>query len=74
MCVYIVLITNKTFIYQQVIGNVVHCFVWRDRKPVAFVDIICKPSGMTIISLKLSDGSYGTSTCPVAVNPLLPNG
>jgi len=56
---------------KQVIGNAVHCFVWRDRKLVAFVDTICKPSGTTVVS---SDGSYGTFTCLVAVNPLLLNG
>ena len=52
---------------KQVIGDAVHCFVWRDRKPVAFVDTICDPSETTVVSRKLSDGNHADFTCPVAV-------
>ena len=52
---------------KQVIGDVVHCFVWRDWKPVAFVDMFCDPSETTVVSRKLSDGSCTDFTCPVAV-------
>ena len=52
---------------KQVLGNKVHCFMWRDRKPVAFVDTICDSSETTAVARKLSDGSYSDFPCPVGV-------
>jgi len=52
---------------KKVINNSVHCFVWRDRKPVAFVDTICDPSETTVVFRKLPDGTSADFACPVAV-------
>ena len=41
--------------------------MWRDRKPVAFVDTISDPIETTVVSLKLSDVNRADFSCPVAV-------
>ena len=51
-------------IAKQVIDNKVHCFIWRDRKPVAFVDTICDTTDITVVTRKLSDGSHADFSCP----------
>jgi len=49
---------------KQAINNSVHCFVWRDKKSLAFVDTICDLSEMTVVSRKLLDGTSDFA-CPV---------
>ena len=52
---------------KQVIGDAVHCFVWRDRKPVASVDTICDPSETIVVSRKLSNVNHADFTFLVAI-------
>ena len=54
-------------IAKQVIDNKVHCFIWRDRKPVAFVDTICNATDTSVVTRKLSDGSHADFSCPSSV-------
>jgi len=51
-------------IASQVIESKVHIFIWRDRKPVAFNDIIYDH---TDVSWKLADGSQADFSCPWSV-------
>ena len=54
-------------IAKQVLAENVHCFVWKDRKPVYFVDTVCKYKRMDVVSRKLQDGSCSEVACPLAV-------
>ena len=54
-------------IASQVIDNKVHCFIWRDRKPVAFNDTVCDHTDITSVSRKLADGSRADFSCPRSV-------
>ena len=51
-------------IAKQVIDDKDHCFIWRDRKLVAFVDTICDCTETTVVTCKLSDGSHADFSCP----------
>ena len=54
-------------IATQVLAEKVHCFVWKDRKPVYFVDTICKTDHTDVVSRRLPDGSSIDVACPLAV-------
>ena len=54
-------------IAKQIIDDKVHCFIWRDRKPVAFVDTICDATDTSVVTRKLSDGSHADFSCPSSV-------
>ena len=45
----------------------VQCFVWKDRKPVNFVNTICDYSSIGMVSRKLGDGSSIDVACPTAI-------
>ena len=54
-------------ISAQVTPKNVQCFVWKDRKPVNFVNTICDYSSIGVVSRKLGDGSSIDVACPTAV-------
>ena len=78
-CAATVLATRKEFpkfgealkrgehIAAQVTPKNVQCFVWKDRKPVNFVNTICNYNSMGVVSRKLGDGSSIEVACPTAV-------
>ena len=52
---------------REVLGDKVHCFVWKDKKPVAFVNTICDVRDFAAVRRKQSDGSIIVVECPSAV-------
>ena len=48
------------------VGNV-HCFVWKDKKNIDFIQTIYKPSETATVMRKNKDGSRTAVTCPLAV-------
>ena len=52
---------------EWVLGNKVHCFLWKDSKLVGFVDTFCSDSDQTTVTHKLGDGSHTTVRCPESV-------
>jgi hypothetical protein len=52
---------------SETVGNV-HCFVWKDRKNIDFIQTICGPNELASVQRKNKDGSRTTVTCPLAVN------
>ena len=54
-------------IATQVTPKNVQCFVWKDRKPVYFVNTICDYNTMGVVARKLGDGSSIDVSCPTAV-------
>ena len=52
---------------REVLGDKVHCFVWKDKKPVAFVNTICDVRDIAAVKRKQSDGSIIVVECPSAV-------
>ena len=54
-------------IAKQVTAKKVQCFVWKDRKPVNFVNTLCNYDSIDVVSRKLKDGSYIDVACPLAV-------
>ena len=52
---------------REVLGDKVHCFVWCDKKPVAFVNTICDARDFAAVRRKQSDGSTIVVQCPSAV-------
>ena len=45
----------------------VHCFVWQDSKPVAFMNTICNPNEITKVKRKQKDGTSIDVSAPTAV-------
>ena len=54
-------------IAKQVTAKKVHCCVWKDRKPVNFVNTLCNYNSIDVVSRKLKDGSCIDVACPLAV-------
>ena len=54
-------------IAAQVTPKNVQCFVWKDRKPVYFINTICDYNSMGMVARKLGDGSSIDVSCPLAV-------
>ena len=52
---------------KEVLQNNVHCFVWQDKKPVAFVNTISDSCDFAVVRRKQSDGSTTLVRCPSAV-------
>lgn len=52
---------------SKTVGHV-HCFVWKDRKNIDFIQTICGPNELASVQRKNKDGSRTTVTCPLAVN------
>ena len=52
---------------KEVLQNNVHCFVWQDKKPVAFVNTISDSRDFAVVRRKQSDGSTTLVRCPSAV-------
>jgi len=46
----------------------VHCFCWRDKKPVFFVNNITHPREVSTVARKQKDGTNITLNCPLAVS------
>ena len=42
---------------KEVLQSNVHCFVWQDKKPVAFVNTISDSRDFAVVRRKQSDGS-----------------
>lgn len=52
---------------SQVLDGNVQCFLWKDKKSVAFINTISDPESVTTVARKNSDGSRTEVTCPSAV-------
>ena len=52
---------------EWVLGNKVHCFLWKDSKLVGFVDTFCSDSDQTTVTRKLEDGSCTTVRYPKSI-------
>ena len=63
----VVALERGQHIATQDLAEKVHCFVWKDRKPVHFVDTICKDERMDVVSRRLPDGSCIDVACPLAI-------
>ena len=48
---------------REVLGDKVHCFLWKDKKPVAFVNTICDVCDNAAVKRKQSDGSIVVVEC-----------
>ena len=51
---------------QKTVGNV-HCFVWKDKKNIDFIQTICDPNESASVWRKNKDDSRTAVTCPLAV-------
>ena len=60
-------------IATQVLAKKVHCFVWKDRKPVHFVDTICKDERMDVVSRRLRYAAQQTSAARQSTHDLQSN-
>ena len=52
---------------EWVLGNKVHCFLWKDCKLVGFVETFCGDTDQTTVTHKLGDGSRIMVNCPTSV-------
>ena len=52
---------------EWVLRNTVHCFLWKDRKLVGFVDTFCSDGDETTVTRKLGDGTRIAVRCPESV-------
>ena len=51
---------------SEIVGNV-HCFDWRDKKNIDFIQTICPSSEQAQVMRKNKDGSRTAVACPLAV-------
>lgn len=51
---------------SQTVGDV-HCFVWKDKKNIDFIETICGPNETSSVQRKNKDGSRMAVSCPLAV-------
>ena len=51
---------------SQTVGNV-HCFVWKDKKNIDYVQTICNPSETGTVIRKNREASRTAVSCPLPV-------
>ena len=52
---------------SQVLDGKVECLVWKDKKPIAFINTISDPESFTTVARKQSNGNRIDVTCPLSV-------
>ena len=52
---------------SQVLDGKVECLVWKDKKPIAFINTISDPESFTTVAQKQSNGNRIDVTCPLSV-------
>lgn len=60
-------LTRGQHVSSQVLDGKVQCFIWKDKKLVAFINTISSPNSVTTVMRKNSDGSRTDVTCPSSV-------
>ena len=48
-------------------GNNIHCFIWRDKKPIRFLNTIEDPRNADTVRRKMPDGTSVVVPCPTVV-------
>ena len=51
---------------SQIVGNV-HCFVWKDKKTIDFIQTVCHSSVSGTVKRKTKDGSHTVVSCLLPV-------